>query len=59
MVFTVSSQSEGLAVQDQPNVNLVLSFSLSSSGCSDHLAPPDTVDSAVNGYQGIYSQGPK
>ena len=37
--------------------NLVLSFSLSSSGCSDHLAPP--VDSAVNEYQGIYSLGAK
>ena len=30
---------EGLVVQSQPG-NLVLSFSLSSSGCSDHLASP-------------------
>ena len=32
---------ERLVVQGPASGNLVLSFSLSSSGCSDHLAPPD------------------
>ena len=41
---------ERLVVQGPASGNLVVSFSLSSSGCSDHL-----VDSAVNEYQGIYS----
>ena len=31
---------ERLVVQGPASGNLVLSFSLSSSGCSDHLAPP-------------------
>ena len=31
---------ERLVVQGPASSNLVLSFSLSSSGCSDHLAPP-------------------
>ena len=31
---------ERLVVQGPASDNLVLSFSLSSSGCSDHLAPP-------------------
>ena len=57
MVFTLNSR---LVVQGPASGNLVLSFSLSSSGCSDHLystTPP--VHSAVNEYQGIYSLGAK
>ena len=51
---------ERLVVQGPASGNLVLSFSLSSSSCSDHLrssTPP--VDSAVNEYHGIYSLGAK
>ena len=39
MVFTLSSQSKGWGSRPASG-NLVLSFSLSSSGCSDHPVPP-------------------
>ena len=48
-----------LVVQGPASGNLVLSFSLSSSGCSDPSSTTPTVDSAVNEYQGIYSLGAK
>ena len=59
MVFTLSFQSHYQRVGGSrpASGNLVLSFSLSSSGCSDHLPTTPPVDSAVNEYLGIYSWG--